>query len=109
MIPKIYLDEDISPLLAELLKKEGVDAISALEVGVLGESDDVQLDYACQEGRVLVTFNVGDFHQRAGLKKHSGIILCKQVSLGEYSVLLEKILDKLTLIDDWSSLLVWAG
>ena len=58
---KYYLDEDISPKVAVSLRKQGIDTKSSHEVGLNGQSDIEQLNFASQEGRCLVTRNRDDF------------------------------------------------
>ena len=43
---KIYLDEDVRPLLAEVLRSRGYDAVSCVERGFFGLSDREQLNIA---------------------------------------------------------------
>ncbi len=78
---KFYLDEDVSPKIAERLRKKGIDAVSAIEAGNLQLSDREQLACAAREGRSLVTRNVRHFiilAQEAIRRQeaHAGIILC---------------------------------
>lgn len=56
--PKFFTDEDVYSGVAAGLRKAGLDAVSTPETGRLGESDESQLGWAAQEGRVLVSFNV---------------------------------------------------
>ena len=77
---KVYLDEDLSPAIAELLRRYGIDATSAQEVGNVQLDDRAQLAYATQEGRAIVTANVVDFldlaHEAvASNAEHAGIVL----------------------------------
>ena len=56
-----YLDEDLSPKIAEILRKSGIDALSAHEAGMCGASDQRQLDFGATEKRCLATRNRDDF------------------------------------------------
>ncbi len=78
---KFHLDEDLSPKVAERLRKRGADAVSALEVGNAQLSDREQLRFAARGGRCLVTRNVRHFAvlARDAIRRnepHAGIILC---------------------------------
>jgi hypothetical protein len=77
---KVYLDENLSPAIAELLRQKGIDAISALEAGNVQLADRDQLAYAIREGRAIVTANVVDFiaiaqEAVAANTEHAGIVL----------------------------------
>lgn len=58
---KYYLDEDLSPKIAEILRQAGIDAICAHDVGMLQASDIEQLKYASLQERCMVTRNRNDF------------------------------------------------
>ncbi len=87
----LYLDEDLmDQALVAALRARGIDVITATEAGMLGCSDSEQLDYATRQGRVLYTFNRGDFYRLhipylIEGKSHRGIILAPQqrYSIGE--------------------------
>lgn len=85
---RLFLDEDVHTALAVALRKRGHDAVHALEEKRLGLTDESQLTFAAKEERCLVSFNVGDFvrlHNRwvASGREHAGIIVSKQLPIGE--------------------------
>jgi predicted nuclease of predicted toxin-antitoxin system len=58
---RFHLDEDLSPKIAEILRRSGIDTISAHEAGMCGVSDRERLEFAAKEKRCLVTRNRDDF------------------------------------------------
>lgn len=85
---RLYCDEDaMSADLVHALRIRGLDVTSALEEAMVGRPDDEHLEYAALAGRVLYSFNAGDF-QRLHCeyltqgKHHPGIVLCRQQRFG---------------------------
>jgi hypothetical protein len=58
---RFYLDEDISPKVAEFLRRRGIDAVSAHDIGMAGASDEDQFAEAISRGAAMVTRNRDDF------------------------------------------------
>lgn len=58
---KFYLDEDLSPRVAEILRGMGCAARSTQEAGNREADDEWQLEYAARIGHLLVTRNRNDF------------------------------------------------
>ena len=84
----LYLDEDVDINLAVRLVMHGYSALTTLEVGNLGYSDDKQLEYAVNNGRTILTHNRRDFRRlhrdyshRA--RYHCGIIVSVRINLDE--------------------------
>jgi predicted nuclease of predicted toxin-antitoxin system len=78
---RLYVDEDaMARAVVQGLRARGIDVITVLEAGMSEEDDEEQLRYATVHGRVLYTFNVGDFFRLHSEyldqgKSHAGIIL----------------------------------
>ncbi|HBB98272.1 MAG TPA: hypothetical protein DC054_23055 [Blastocatellia bacterium] len=77
---EIYLDEDVSVLVGELLRARGFVAVTTQQAGNLGASDRVQLEYATGPQLTLLTHNRADFEKltqeyySSGVE-HSGVII----------------------------------
>lgn len=56
-----YLDEDLSPIIAEVARDLGLDVVSCHEVGNRKLTDPQQLEYATDRHRCVVTANGRDF------------------------------------------------
>ena len=85
---RFYTDEDVYGSVAPKLREKGFDAVSTPEANRLGERDESQLEWAAQEGRVFLTFNVGHFarlHHEwlTGARHHAGIIVSSQRPIGD--------------------------
>ena len=97
MRPRLYLDEDVVPELARMLRDHGFDAISVHEIGALGLSDADHLERATAEGRMVLTYNFHDFlriHAEWLLdsRSHSGIVISyRQYSRHELGVLFRTV------------------
>jgi len=98
---ELYLDEDVSVLLSELLNGRGFKSSTTRDSGMLGKSDSEQLDYAISQKNVFLTHNWIDFENlhkeylKSG-KEHYGIIIARRVN--EHSMLkrLLKVLNRVT-------------
>jgi len=91
MMIRLYIDEDsMDRDLVYALRARGVDVTTAYDEGMSDRDDQEHLDYATGQGRVLYSFNRGDFYELHTLyltqgKAHAGIILARQqaYSVGE--------------------------
>jgi predicted nuclease of predicted toxin-antitoxin system len=77
---ELYLDEDVSVLIAELLRVRGFTAQTTQEAGRKNANDAEQLAYAVSQRHALLTHNRDDFATLAQAyfaagHKHHGIII----------------------------------
>ena len=98
---ELYLDEDVSVLLADLLQARGFAVATTQEAGQVGRTDLEQLAYAVSQQRTLVTHNRADFERLAleyfssGIT-HYGIIVAVRRPIHEIAKRLLTILDQVT-------------
>lgn len=52
---KFHLDESVDPDIAVALIKYGIDLTTAKTENLLGQSDEIQFAFCCQQQRVLIT------------------------------------------------------
>jgi predicted nuclease of predicted toxin-antitoxin system len=76
----IYLDEDVSVLIAKLIRSRGLIALTTQESGQLGKTDTEQFTFAIGRQMAVLTHNRADFEELAreynfAGKNHSGIII----------------------------------
>lgn len=104
MTIRLYFDEDsLRHALVNALRARGIDVQTALEAEMIERSDADHLKFATAQGRVLCSFNVGDFYRlhtsyMAQHKSHTGIVLARQqqYAVGEHMRRLLKLIAHLT-------------
>ena len=96
---KLYLDEDAQRTdLIRALRARGVDVLTVSEADLLGQPDDIHLQYASEQGRVIFTFNRGDFfHLHTEWlnhgRHHAGIVVSDQIRTSEVMRRLLRLID----------------
>lgn len=80
---KLLVDENLSPFVAETLRREdGLDVVHVRDRGLLEADDRMVLDRAYAEDRIVVTCNVEEFVRFARAREvHPGLVLVEDGSL----------------------------
>lgn len=88
LLIRLYLDEDVEVVLAEIVRSRGFDAITARDADRHQRSltDAEQPAFAVQQGRAIVTHNRDDFEKLHALylaqgRTHAGIIIVVRRSI----------------------------
>ena len=85
---RLYVDEDVHESVGPALRRHGYDVLTARQANRCGLSDAEQLAYAANQGRTLFSFNVADYialhlEYLAQGREHAGIVVAKQIAIGE--------------------------
>ena len=108
---RLYTDEDVHAAVAAGLRRRGFDVLTTFQAGRVGTSDEAQLEFAATDGRVVFTFNRGDFAHlhseflRAG-RTHAGIVVSVQAPPGPVVRAVAKLLASRS-ADDFVDQLFW--
>jgi hypothetical protein len=110
--PSLHCDEDVSVVLAAMLRARGFTVTTAREAGQLGRSDEAQLAFASEAGHVLLTHNRVDFerlHRRwlESGRAHAGIIIARRRLPAELAGRVGRLLARLA-AEDFASQLFYA-
>jgi hypothetical protein len=114
---RFFTDEDIYGSVTAKLREKGFDSVSTPGADRLGETDESQLAWAAQEGRVILTFNVDDFARLhvdwlTQSRHHAGIVVSSQRPIGDLlrralalatSVSAEEMQDRIGHLSNWGA------
>ena len=98
---RLYLDEDVDILIADLIRSRNFEVTTTNDVGRKGESDPQQLEYAASRKFAIVTHNRIDFERLAQQyfdenRTHYGIIIAVQRLPGDVAKRLAEKLNDFT-------------
>ena len=101
LFAEVYLDEDVSVVVGDMLEARGFSVVTTRDAGRLGATDIEQLEYASIHGKTLVTHNRVDFeelHKRylEEGRESLGIIVLGRRRPGALVASLLKLLNQLT-------------
>lgn len=82
---KFHLDENVRNAIAQGLKRRGIDVTTTPEQSLIGVSDEVQLEFARSQSRVIFTQDTDFLRINQSNSDHSGIVYSYQgnKSVGE--------------------------
>ncbi|HEV3255545.1 MAG TPA: DUF5615 family PIN-like protein [Gemmataceae bacterium] len=79
---RFFFDQHIASAVAQGLRQQGVDVLTAREAGRCGLPDADQLQFATAEERVVMTFDSHYLALHAGRTVHGGIAWCPATKYG---------------------------
>ena len=74
MAIKFYCDEHIDPAIASALQKRGADILTAQAADMLGTADEIHLQFAVSQSRVIFTQDTDFLRLHKSGVAHRGII-----------------------------------
>jgi predicted nuclease of predicted toxin-antitoxin system len=77
---KFHLDENITLAIANGLRRRGIDVTTTPEQGMIGQSDEQQLEFAISQNRVIFTQDTDFLRLHHAGFSHPGIVYCSQKS-----------------------------
>jgi predicted nuclease of predicted toxin-antitoxin system len=95
-MPRLDADEQFPVAIVYLLRRLGHDVVTVRETGVSKSGDatpdDLVLEYAASQGRIILTLNETDFRRLHEVNaKHAGIISCPEPSAKQFKKVARQI------------------
>ncbi|MGE3799649.1 MAG: DUF5615 family PIN-like protein [Candidatus Kapaibacterium sp.] len=75
---RFYLDENVDPVIAKALIRQGIEAITVVEANMRTASDTEQLEYARKHQLVVVTHDADFLRMGQREENHYGIVFCRK-------------------------------
>jgi predicted nuclease of predicted toxin-antitoxin system len=77
---RFHLDENVTNIVAEALRRRGIDVTTTPEQGLISASDEEQLAFSLSQSRVIFTQDTDFLRLHNEDASHTGIIFCSQGS-----------------------------
>ena len=83
---RLYLDENVSPTVAEQLRLRGIDVVTVRDLGLLGDTDENNVARASESNRVFCTYDQDILRIAASGVPHAGIVFARErdKSIGDW-------------------------
>ncbi|NDJ78913.1 MAG: hypothetical protein GYB65_21900 [Chloroflexi bacterium] len=75
---RFYLDENMPVAVADQLRRRGIEAVTARDVGTLGDTDETHLRRATEMGYILCTHDADFVALATEGMEHTGIVFGQQ-------------------------------
>jgi predicted nuclease of predicted toxin-antitoxin system len=73
---QFHLDEHVDPVIAQGLRSRGIDVTTTVDANLVSASDELHLDFAEREGRVISTNDADFLRLASATSEHAGIAYC---------------------------------
>jgi predicted nuclease of predicted toxin-antitoxin system len=96
--PKLLVDENISPLTVEFLRKLGFDVISLIELGNKGITNGELVKLAISKNRIIITLDLdfGEIYYFSSKKKFGAIVIrLKTPTIEDINTVIGKFLEEI--------------
>jgi predicted nuclease of predicted toxin-antitoxin system len=77
---RFHLDENVTTIIAEALRRRGINVSTTPEQGLISASDEEQLAFCLSQSRVIFTQDTDFLILHSQGASHTGIIFCSQGS-----------------------------
>ena len=88
---RLFLNEQISPVVSSRLRERGFDVVSPHNLGTRGAPDEAQFTWAAASRRAIVTYNIPDFRPLADQylargQDHFGLIFVSERTIPQRDI-----------------------